>query len=142
MLDGLDGTAEVILVDDGSTDGSFEQMLSFHERDERFKVVRLSRNFGHQIALTAGLDHARGNAVVMMDADLQDPPEVALELAKRWREGYAVVYAVRERAGPGDADEAGHGEGLLPVAGPTDARSTSPAMQETSVSSIVVRCGP
>ena len=74
VLDGLDGTAEVVLVDDGSTDGSFEQMLSFHERDERFKVVRLSRNFGHQIALTAGLDHARGNAVVMMDADLQDPP--------------------------------------------------------------------
>ena len=86
-----------MLVDDGSTDGSYELMLSLHERDERFKLVRLSRNFGHQIALTAGLDHARGNAVVMMDADLQDPPEVALELAKRWREGYAVVYAVRER---------------------------------------------
>jgi polyisoprenyl-phosphate glycosyltransferase len=97
VLDGLDGPAEVVLVDDGSTDGSYELMLSLHERDERFKLVRLSRNFGHQIALTAGLDHARGNAVVMMDADLQDPPEVALELAKRWREGYAVVYAVRER---------------------------------------------
>jgi len=97
VLDGLDGPAEVVLVDDGSTDGSYELMLSLHEGDERFKLVRLSRNFGHQIALTAGLDHARGNAVVMMDADLQDPPEVALELAKRWREGYAVVYAVRER---------------------------------------------
>jgi len=97
VLDGLDGPAEVVFVDDGSTDGSYELMLSLHERDERFKLVRLSRNFGHQIALTAGLDHARGNAVVMMDADLQDPPEVALELAKRWREGYAVVYAVRER---------------------------------------------
>ena len=97
VLDALDGPAEAVLVDDGSTDGSYELMLSLHERDERFKLVRLSRNFGHQIALTAGLDHARGNAVVMMDADLQDPPEVALELAKRWREGYAVVYAVRER---------------------------------------------
>jgi polyisoprenyl-phosphate glycosyltransferase len=97
VMDSLDGAAEVVLVDDGSTDGSFELMLSLHERDQRFKVVRLSRNFGHQIALTAGLDHALGNAVVMMDADLQDPPEVALELAKRWREGYAVVYAVRER---------------------------------------------
>ena len=58
--------------------------------------VRLSRNFGHQIALTAGLDHALGQAVIMMDADLQDPPEVALELARRWREGYEVVYAVRD----------------------------------------------
>jgi len=97
ILDRLDGTAEVVLVDDGSTDGSFELMLSLHEQDERFKTIRLSRNFGHQIALTAGLDHAAGRAVVVMDADLQDPPEVALELAKRWREGYAVVYAVREQ---------------------------------------------
>jgi polyisoprenyl-phosphate glycosyltransferase len=97
VLDRLDGPAEVVLVDDGSTDGSFEAMLSLHERDTRFKAIRLSRNFGHQIALTAGLDHARGRAVVMMDADLQDPPEVVLELAKRWREGYAVVYAVREK---------------------------------------------
>jgi glycosyltransferase involved in cell wall biosynthesis len=60
------------------------------------KAVRLSRNFGHQVALTAGLDHALGNAVIIMDGDLQDPPEVALELAKRWREGYDVVYAVRD----------------------------------------------
>ena len=95
VLDRLEGTAEVVLVDDGSTDGSFELMRSLHEQDERFKTIRLSRNFGHQIALTAGLDYAAGRAVVMMDADLQDPPEVALELAKRWREGYAVVYAVR-----------------------------------------------
>ena len=67
-------------------------------RDEpRFRLVRLSRNFGHQIALTAGVDVAGGDAVIVMDADLQDPPEVALELAKRWREGYDVVYAVRDR---------------------------------------------
>jgi dolichol-phosphate mannosyltransferase len=100
VMDALDGSCEVILVDDGSTDGSVDIMLSFRERDRRFTIVRLSRNFGHQVAITAGLDYARGNAVVVMDADLQDPPEVVLELAKKWREGFDVVYAVRdERAG-------------------------------------------
>ena len=75
-------------------------MLELQQRDARFRVLRLTRNFGHQIAITAGLDHARGNAAIVMDADLQDPPEVALELAKKWREGYQVVYAVRdERVG-------------------------------------------
>ena len=93
----LDGAAEVILVDDGSSDGSYELMSLAREADPRFKLLRLSRNFGHQIAVTAGLDVAAGNAVIVMDADLQDPPEVALELAARWREGYEVVYAVRER---------------------------------------------
>jgi dolichol-phosphate mannosyltransferase len=97
VLEELDGPSEVLLVDDGSTDGGFEIMLGLHQRDNRFKLVRLSRNFGHQLALTAGMDHAAGRAVVVMDADLQDPPEVVLELAKRWREGYAVVYAVRDK---------------------------------------------
>jgi dolichol-phosphate mannosyltransferase len=92
----LDGPSEVVLVDDGSTDGSFEIMADLHERDSRVRVVRLSRNFGHQIALTAGLDHARGQAAILMDGDLQDPPEVAVDLARRWREGFAVVYAVRD----------------------------------------------
>jgi polyisoprenyl-phosphate glycosyltransferase len=96
LLERLDGDAEVILVDDGSSDGSYELMRAAREADERFKLLRLSRNFGHQIAVTAGLDVAAGNAVIVMDADLQDPPEVALELAARWREGYDVVYAVRE----------------------------------------------
>ena len=96
----LDGDAEVILVDDGSRDGTFELMRAAAESDPRFRVVRLSRNFGHQIALTAGVDLAAGDAVIVLDADLQDPPEVILELAARWREGYDVVYAVRgEREG-------------------------------------------
>jgi dolichol-phosphate mannosyltransferase len=93
----MDGPSEIILVDDGSTDGSFQIMADLHKRDGRVRVLRLSRNFGHQIALTAGLDHARGQAAILMDGDLQDPPEVAVDLARRWREGYAVVYAVRDK---------------------------------------------
>jgi dolichol-phosphate mannosyltransferase len=96
VMDQLDGPAEVILVDDGSTDGSFDTMCELHTLDPRFRALRLSRNFGHQIAITAGLEHARGRAVIIMDADLQDPPEVALSLAEKWREGYSVVYAVRD----------------------------------------------
>ena len=75
-------------------------MVAVHAEDPRFKVLQLSRNFGHQIAITAGMDVAAGQAVIVMDADLQDPPEVILEMAARWREGFEVVYAVREhRAG-------------------------------------------
>jgi dolichol-phosphate mannosyltransferase len=96
LVEQLDGDAEVILVDDGRSDSSYELMVAAREADPRFKLLRLSRNFGHQIAVTAGLDVASGEAVIVMDADLQDPPEVALELAARWREGYDVVYAVRE----------------------------------------------
>jgi polyisoprenyl-phosphate glycosyltransferase len=96
VMDALDGPSEVVLVDDGSTDGSYQLMAKLHERDPRIKALRLSRTFGHQIALSAGLDHAQGRAVIIMDGDLQDPPEVALELAERWREGYDIVYAVRD----------------------------------------------
>lgn len=91
---------ELILVDDGSRDRSNEIICSLAEKDERVKPVIFARNFGHQIAVTAGLDYSKGDAVVIIDADLQDPPEVILELIAKWREGYEVVYAVRaEREG-------------------------------------------
>ncbi len=96
LLDRLDGPAETVLVDDGSSDRTYELMAAARDADPRLKILRLSRNFGHQVAVTAGLDVAAGDAVIVMDADLQDPPEVVLELASRWREGYDVVYAVRE----------------------------------------------
>jgi dolichol-phosphate mannosyltransferase len=96
-LDVLDGPTEVILVDDGSRDRSHALMLELATLDPRFKVVRLSRNFGHEFAITAGTDLARGEAVIVMDADLQDPPELIPQLIERWREGFEVVYAVRER---------------------------------------------
>jgi dolichol-phosphate mannosyltransferase len=90
----LDGEVEVILVDDGSTDFSYPLMLELHGRDPRFKVVHLARNFGHQLAITAGIDLARGDAVVVMDGDLQHPPELLPELAAQWRAGHDVVYGV------------------------------------------------
>jgi polyisoprenyl-phosphate glycosyltransferase len=93
----LDGSCEFVLVDDASTDRSREQMLELHAGDPRVKLVFLSRNFGHQLALSAGLEHASGDAVVTLDADLQDPPEVVLEMAARWREGSEVVHGVRTR---------------------------------------------
>lgn len=93
----LDGPAEVVLVDDGSTDGSYPIIVAANQRDRRFKALQLSRNFGHQLALTAGMDVASGAAVIVMDGDLQDPPEVIIEMASRWQEGYEVVYAIRER---------------------------------------------
>jgi glycosyltransferase involved in cell wall biosynthesis len=100
VLDELDGPGEVVLVDDGSTDRSWELMQGAAAADHRFRPLRLSRNFGHQLAITAGLDQARGEAVVIIDGDLQDPPELILEMAARWREGYQVVYAHRtDRAG-------------------------------------------
>jgi dolichol-phosphate mannosyltransferase len=88
---------EIVLVDDGSRDGSWERMADLAERDPHLVLVRLSRNFGHQIAITAGLDHASGEAVVVMDADLQDPPEVVPRMLERWRAGYDVIYGRREK---------------------------------------------
>ncbi|HET9178223.1 MAG TPA: glycosyltransferase family 2 protein [Terriglobia bacterium] len=86
---------EVIYVDDGSTDGTASILRQLQARDRCVRVVRLSRNFGHQVAITAGLEHASGDAVVIIDADLQDPPEVIGDFLARWREGYDVVYGVR-----------------------------------------------
>ncbi|NTV35981.1 MAG: glycosyltransferase family 2 protein [Anaerolineaceae bacterium] len=91
---------ELVLVDDGSSDHSTEIIRELAEKDERVRPVIFARNFGHQIAVTAGLDYSRGKAVVIIDADLQDPPEVILELIEKWKEGYQVVYAIRsEREG-------------------------------------------
>ena len=99
-LDSVGETWELVLVDDGSTDGSTERIRELAAKDKRVRPVIFARNFGHQVAITAGWDFARGDAVVIIDADLQDPPEVILELIARWREGYEVVYAVRaEREG-------------------------------------------
>jgi len=91
---------ELLLVDDGSTDGSAEWAVAQAQANSHVRVVRLSRNFGHQLAITAGLDRSDGDAVVVMDADLQDPPETIGPMVDKWREGHEVVYAVRRsRAG-------------------------------------------
>ena len=100
VLDGSGETWELVLVNDGSRDRTPEIMRELHAQDERVKVVDFARNFGHQIAVTAGMDYAQGDAVVLIDADLQDPPELILEMLAKWREGYEVVYAIRaERKG-------------------------------------------
>ncbi len=100
VMDQTGESWELILVDDGSTDGSTDVIRTLAENDAHVKPVIFARNFGHQIAVTAGLDYSRGDAVVIIDADLQDPPEVILDLIEKWREGYEVVYAVRgEREG-------------------------------------------
>jgi dolichol-phosphate mannosyltransferase len=103
VKDVMDSTGEeweLVLVDDGCTDGSSDVIRELAESDQRVRPVIFARNFGHQIAVTAGLDYARGDAVVIIDADLQDPPEVILELVEKWHAGYEMVYAIRaEREG-------------------------------------------
>lgn len=97
VLEGMSETFEVIFVDDGSRDRSLALLREFHATDPRLKCVSLSRNFGHQVAISCGIDFSRGEAVVVMDGDLQDPPEILPGLIARWREGFDVVYAVRQQ---------------------------------------------
>jgi dolichol-phosphate mannosyltransferase len=100
-LESLGEPYELILVNDGSRDGSYALLCELHQQDPRVRVVDFSRNFGHQIAISAGLDYARGQAVIIIDSDLQDPPEVIPQLVERWRSGAEVVYAQR-RQRPGE----------------------------------------
>ena len=100
VLDSLDGPSEVIFVDDGSTDASAALLTQRVSEDSRLRYIGLSRNFGQQIAMTAGLDAASGQAIILMDGDLQDPPELIFQMVEKWREGFDVVYAQRKsRAG-------------------------------------------
>ena len=100
-MESLHASWEVVLVDDGSTDSTPAILDRLHAQDpEHVVVLHFARNFGHQLAITAGMDQAQGEAVIAIDTDLQDPPEVIPELIAKWREGYEVVYAVRaEREG-------------------------------------------
>jgi dolichol-phosphate mannosyltransferase len=100
VADSLPGTVEWVFVNDGSTDGSAAILSKILREDPQVKVISLSRNFGHQPAIKAGIDHATGDVVVMIDADLQDPPEAISDMVAKWKEGFDVVYAVRvERKG-------------------------------------------
>ncbi len=95
VIEKLNGEAELIFIDDGSRDNSLKLIRQIYERDYRFNYISLARNFGHQIAVTAGLNNVRGQTVIVMDADLQDPPELILKMIEKWRQGYQVVYAQR-----------------------------------------------
>ncbi len=98
VMDGLDEfDYELVFIDDGSTDDTHKRLVEIQQANECVRVIKLSRNFGHQIAVTAGVDEARGDAVVIIDADMQDPPEVIPEMIQKWSEGYDVVYGVRKR---------------------------------------------
>lgn len=96
ILEPITPEYEIIFVDDNSKDDSLKILESINQKDPRVKIIKLSRNFGHQSAITAGLDYAQGDAVITMDADLQDPPEVIPQLIEKYKEGYEVVYAQRE----------------------------------------------
>ena len=97
VLDSTGEPWEFVMVDDGSSDGSTAAILDLKKKDDKIVPVIFARNFGHQIAVTAGLDYSRGEAVTIIDADLQDPPEVILDLIEKWKEGYEVVYATRSK---------------------------------------------
>lgn len=95
VIQSFDAPVEVIFVDDGSSDDSFDMLTALHKEDGRFKVLRFSRNFGHQVAITAGMEFVNGDAVVLMDGDLQDPPELLPQLIEKWKDGFHVVYAMK-----------------------------------------------
>lgn len=95
LVANLDYATEFVFVNDGSRDGSLELLIELSDRDPRVRIVDLARNYGHQLAVTAGIDAADGDAIIIMDSDLQDPPEVSLELIREWENGYEVVYAQR-----------------------------------------------
>ena len=97
VLKHLDGNSEVIFINDGSYDSSWEILSELNQKNPEIKVLNLSRNFGHQCAVSAGIDHANGKAVILMDGDLQDSPEAILNFVEKWQEGYDVVYAIREK---------------------------------------------
>ena len=94
-MDGMEYPWELVYVDDGSTDGTWDVLCRLQQQEPRAKLLRFSRNFGHQMAVSAGLDFASGDAVVLIDADLQDPPEIIPEMVKRWEDGYQVAYGQR-----------------------------------------------
>jgi dolichol-phosphate mannosyltransferase len=96
-MESLGETWELVLINDGSSDNSLDVMRQLHETDPRVRLIDFARNFGHQIAVSAGMDYARGDAVVIIDSDLQDPPEVIAKLVEEWKKGYEVVYAVRNK---------------------------------------------
>jgi len=90
-------SCEIVFVDDGSSDDSYRRLLEFAHSDSDVRIIKFSRNFGHQVAITAGIDLAKGDAVVVIDSDLQDPPEVIKEFVSKWKQGYDVVYGIREK---------------------------------------------
>ena len=94
-LEGCVASYEIVFVDDGSRDATMQALRAVHERDPRVDAISFSRNFGKEVAIAAGLDHARGDAVVIMDADLQHPPETIVEMIAKWREGFENVYGLR-----------------------------------------------
>jgi polyisoprenyl-phosphate glycosyltransferase len=96
IMSELDGPAEVVMVDDGSKDATYQLVRAASAKDPRFKLIQFSRNFGHQVAITAGMDASSGDAVIIMDADLQDPPYVILQMIEKWKEGNEIVYGLRQ----------------------------------------------